>query len=213
MRTNFKILADKFSVLSDQNSKEFISFYQNNKHEIENLRDFETDEELYLSVVINHTYGRSLLYEIKDYKSAERHLEISRSLIVNNKIKFDLDLTVDVWYLQTLQHLVKISFHRMTRNKSKELLRELAQIDPENANEYQLEEKEIDRLKRYKIFMILIYGGIALVLCSIGYLYVTSSGIGYLDRVGTVIGLIGIVGSYLNRNSLKDTTDNKIYRP
>jgi hypothetical protein len=61
MKTNFKILSDKFSILNEQDNKDFILFYENNEREIEDLKDFETDEELYLSAVINHTYGRSLI--------------------------------------------------------------------------------------------------------------------------------------------------------
>ena len=98
MKTNFKILADKFSILNEQDNNDFISFYKNNEREIEDLNDFETDEELYLSAVINHTYGRSLLYEAKDYQMAEKHLDIARSLILNNKKKFNLELKEDAWY-------------------------------------------------------------------------------------------------------------------
>src|SRR5688572_33408490 len=132
MKTNFKILADKFSVLNEQDNKDFISFYGNNETEIKDLNDFETEEELYLSAVIHHTYGRSLLYVNKDYKKAERHLDIARSLILNSKDKFNLELKEDVWYLQTLQHLLKISLDTKSHSKSKEFLRELKLIDSEN---------------------------------------------------------------------------------
>jgi hypothetical protein len=203
MRTNFKILADKFSTLNGQDNKDFISFYRNNKNEIEDLKVFETEEELYLSAVIHHTYGRSLLYETKDYRTAEMHLDIARSLIVNNRTKFNLELTEDIWYLQTLQHLLTISIASKSYSKSKELLRELKRIDSENENEYQLEEKKIDRIKRYRIFMILTYCGMGLIVAAMIYRSLTSTSMGMIDRVGELVGLIGIIGVYLNRDTVK----------
>ena len=203
MRTNFKILADKFSILNEQDSKDFVSFYKNNESEIEDLNDFETDEELYLSAVINHTYGRSLLYETKDYQMAEKHLDIARSLILNNKSKFNLELKEDIWYLQTLQHLLKISLDSKNYDKSTGLLKELKLIDSEIANEYQLDEKEINRVRRYKVFMILIYCGMGLIITSMIYRFVTSTNMGLIDKLGTVVGHIGIIGGYVNRNSVK----------
>jgi hypothetical protein len=203
MKTNFKILADKFSVINEQDNKSFISFYKKNESEIENLKDFDTDEELYLSAVINHTYGRSLLYEDKDYGKAERHLGIARSLILNNKTKFNLELTNDIWYIQTLQHLLKISIDSQNYDKSRELLKELKLIDSENENKYQLEEKEISRIKRYKIFMILIYFGMGLTITSMIYRFVTSTSMGLIGGFGTIVGLIGIIGAYFSRDSEK----------
>lgn len=207
MKPNFKILADKFSVLNEQDNKAFISFYKNNENEIENLKDFDTDEELYLSAVINHTYGRSLLYEIKDYEKAERYLEISRSLILNNKSKFNLDLTQDIWYLQTLQHLLKISRILKNYNKSRELLKELKLIDSENVNDYRLEAKEINRIKNYKFFTILVYGGMGLIVISIIFKFLSSTTLELVGRIGMIVGLVGLIGGYLN----KDRKKNKVY--
>jgi hypothetical protein len=203
MKTNFKTLADKFSVLNEQDNKDFISFYGNNETEIKDLNDFETEEELYLSAVIHHTYGRSLLYVNKDYKKAERHLDIARSLILNSKDKFNLELKEDVWYLQTLQHLLKISLHTKSHNKSKEFLRELKLIDSENASEYQLEEKEINRIKKYKFFMILIYCGMGLIAISSISRFLFSTNIGLVGRLGAIVGLVGLIGGYFNKDSVK----------
>lgn len=203
MKTNFKILADKFSILNEQDNKDFISFYKSNEREIEDLNDFETDEELYLSAVINHTYGRSLLYDTKDYQMAEKHLDIARSLILNNKEKFNLELKEDVWYLQTLQHLLKISLDSKNYDKSKELLRELMIIDSGNTNEYQLEEKEINRIRKYKFFMILVYCGMGLIAISIISRFLSLTSFGLVGRLGTLVGLAGLIGGYFNKDSVR----------
>ncbi|NBW35651.1 MAG: hypothetical protein EBR30_11675 [Cytophagia bacterium] len=203
MKNNFKILADKFSTLNEQDNKDFISFYKNNETEIEDLNDFESDEELYLSAVINHTYGRSLLYETKDYKKAERHLDIARSLILNNSSKFNLKLKDDVWYLQTLQHLLTISLYSNNYNKSAGLLRELKLIDSDNPIKYQPEEKELNRIRRYKVFMMLIYFGMGLIITSMIYRFVTSTSMELIDILGIVVGIIGIIGGYANKNRVK----------
>jgi len=199
MKTNFNILADKFSVLNEQETKDFISFYEKNQREIEGLKDFETEEELYLSAVINHTYGRSLLYEVRDREKAARYLEMARSLILSHKTKFNLALNEDIWYLQTLQHLLRISLDSGKDDQSKKLLQELTLIDPENKNEYQRAEQEINRAKRYKIFMALLFCGMGLTLVSMVYRFVTSTTMGPIDRVGTAIGLLGIIGAYIHR--------------
>jgi uncharacterized membrane protein len=203
MKNNFKILADKFSILNEQDNKDFISFYKNNENEIKDLNDFESDEELYLSAVINHTYGRSLLYETKDYKKAERHLDIARSLILNNKSKFNLKLKEDVWYLQTLQHLLTISLYSNNYYKSAGLIRELKLIDSENAIEYQPKEKELNRIRRYKVFMMLIYFGMGLIITSMIYRFVTSTSMELIDILGIVVGIIGIIGGYASKDSVK----------
>lgn len=209
MKNNFKILADKFLNLDRKDNKDFISFYQNNQREIEGLNDFETEEELYLSVVINHTYGRSLLYETKDYRKSQKYLDFARSLILSNKRKFKLELKEDIWYLQTLQHLLKISLDSKNYGKSIRLLKELKLIDPENANEYQLEEKELNRNRRYKVFMILIYFGIGLIMTSMIYRFITSTSMGLIDRFGTVVGLVGVIGGYFSRNSVKKQSSKR----
>ncbi|MBX2969297.1 MAG: hypothetical protein KF803_07990 [Cyclobacteriaceae bacterium] len=205
MRANFKELSDKFSNLNERDNEDFISFYGNYKNEILKLSDFDTDEELYLMVVINHTYGRSLLYGSKNYEKAEEYLEVARSLILNNRVKFSLDLTDDIWYLQTLQHLLKISLDLKNYNKSKELLKELKLIDNENVSEYNMEEKEINRIRRYKIFEMLIYCGMGLIAISMTYKFVTSVSMVFIDSLGIAIGLIGIIGGYFNKDSLKGT--------
>jgi hypothetical protein len=124
-------------------------------------------------------------------------------LIADNKSKFKLELKEDVWYLQTLQHLLKISLDSKSYDKSRALLRELEFIDSENANDYELEEKEINRIKRYKIFLILIYCGMGLLITSMIYRFVTSTNMGLTDGLGTVIGLIGIIGAYFNKDSMR----------
>lgn len=210
MNTNFEILADKFSVLNEQDNKSFISFYEENENEIQNLIDFETEEELYLPVVINHTYGRSLLYEIQDYNKAEKHLDIARSLILNNKSKFNLELEDDIWYRQTLQHLLKISVDSKSHNKSRELLGELKFIDSEHANEYQLKGKELDRIRNYNLFMILIYCGMGLIAISMIARFFYSTSFGLIGRLGTIVGLIGIIGSYFNYSVKKHKPQQRL---
>ncbi|HYI76989.1 MAG TPA: hypothetical protein VEW65_05170 [Chryseolinea sp.] len=203
MKENFKILADKFSVLNVQDNKDFILFYNKNKNEIEGLKDFQTDEELYLAAVINHTYGRSLLYESKDYKNAERHLDIARSMILSYKNKFSITLKEDVWYVQTLRHLLIVSLDSKNYRKAKDMLKELKFIDGENTNEYSLEEKEISRIEKYRLLMLLAYCGMGLIVISIIYRFVLETSLGSVGRIGTIVALIGLVGGYFYKDSVK----------
>jgi hypothetical protein len=194
------MLADRFSTLIEQNNREFITFYEVNKSEIGNLKDFATDEELYLSAVINHTYGRSLLYENKDYRGAEKHLDIARSLILNYKDKFEIELTEDIWYLQTLQHLLKASVSGKKYKRAQALVKELKIIDIQNLSRYCLEEKEINRTKTHAAFRILAYGGITLLASSVTYSFVFETTPGYIASIGTITDLIGLAGQYYYRD-------------
>lgn len=207
MRTHFKILADKFSVLNEQDNKEFITFYEANRNEIAGLTDFETDEELYLSAVINHTYGRSLLYQKKDHDNAQKHLDIARSLILKHKDEFEIELKEDIWYLQTLQHLLKASLERKDYKRAKSLIQELKIIDIENIARYCLKETEITRIGKHAVFVRLTYGGVALLASSVAYGFLNNITFGYIDSIGVVATLVGLVGQFCYRGSTKQTTE------
>lgn len=149
MRANFQSLAEKFSTLDERDNRAFISFYEQNTDEIRDLKDFETDEELYLAVVTNHTYGRSQLYENKNLAKAEEFLNIAKTLVLEHKDEFEIELNKDIWYLQTLQHLLTTHLTAKNRNKALRTLEDLKLIDEDNRPYYELEKKEIRRIKKY----------------------------------------------------------------
>jgi hypothetical protein len=201
MKPSFKILADQFSTLNEQDNKAFISFYVTHKQEIESLQHIETEEELYLLIVINHVYGRSLLYETREYKEAEKYLEISKQLILQNRDTFDIELQNDVWYLQTLLHLLRATFQLKEYEKSREFLKELKNLDKENPEKYAFAEKELSRIKKNKFFTILIYCGLALMAISVTARLLSLTDSELMGRLGTLAGLIGLTGSYFTRAS------------
>jgi len=212
MRANFQSLADKFSTLSEQDNKVFISFYEQNTDDIMNLKDFETEEELYLAVVTNHTYGRSQLYQNKNLEKAEQFLNISRTLILDHKEKFEIELTEDIWYLQTLQHLLTTHLTSKNRKKALRTLEDLKVIDEDNRQYYDLEEKEIRRIQRYKILMTIAYTGIGLLVISTMYRFVTDKPLWYIGRIGTIFGLCGLIGAYFFKDSIKSTAPGIEYK-
>jgi hypothetical protein len=212
MRENFQSLADKYSALNERDNKAFILFYEQNTDEIKNLKDFETDEELYLAVVTNHTYGRSQLYENKNFEKAEQFLNISRTLVLENKDKFKIELNEDIWYLQTLQHLLIIHLTAKNRNKALATLEDLKVIDEDNRLYYELEEKEIRRIQKYKILMTIAYIGLGLLVISTLYRFVTDRPLWYVGRIGQVFGLGGFIGAYFFKNSVKSTAPNIVYK-
>jgi len=212
MRTNFQSLADKFSNLNERDNKAFISFYEQNIDDIKDLKDFETDEELYLAVVANHTYGRSELYENKNLEKAERFLNISRALILEHKDKFELELNEDIWYLQTLQHLLTTHLTAKNHNKALATLKDLKVIDEDNREYYELEEREVRRIQRFKILMTMVYMGLGLFTISIAYRFVTDKPLWYVGRIGQVFGLGGLIGAYFFKNSEKSTAPNIVYK-
>lgn len=212
MRANFQSLADKYSALNERDNRAFISFYEQNTDEIKNLKDFETDEELYLVVVTNHTYGRSQLYENKNLEKAEQFLNISRTLVLENKDKFKIELNEDIWYLQTLQHLLTTHLTAKNRNKALKTLEDLKTIDEDNRQYYELEEKEITRIQKYKILMTIAYTGLGLLVISITYRFITDKPLWYVGRIGQVLGLCGLVGAYFFKNGVKRTAPNIVYK-
>jgi hypothetical protein len=212
MRANFQSLADKYSALNERDNKAFISFYEQNTDEIKNLRDFETDEELYLAVVTNHTYGRSQLYENKNLEKAEQFLNLSRTLILEHKDKFGIELMEDIWYLQTLQHLLTTHLTARNRNKALRVLEDLKVIDEENRQYYELEEKEIRRIQKYKMLMALVYTGLGLLAISTAYRFVTNKLLWFIGRIGQVLGLCGLIGAYFFKDSVKSTAPNIVYK-
>lgn len=203
MKTNFKILSDEFSALNEQDNQSYIDFYRKNEREIGQLTSFETDEELYLAAVIHHTYGRSLLYNNKDYRNADRHLDIARSLMLNNKARFNLEFPENIWYLQTLLHLVKSSVELKNYTRSNELLSELMLIDSDNSVEYQRAREKIAARKWSGISMMLVYVGIGLLITSIIGKFLFQANTALIDNLGTCIGLVGLAGAYWNREGRK----------
>jgi len=212
MRENFQSLADKFATLNEGDNKDFISFYERNEDDIMNLKNFETDEELYLAVVTNHTYGRSQLYEIKDLNKAEQFLNIARALILEHKDRFRLELNEDIWYLQTLQHLFTIHLTAKNNTKALRILKDLKAIDEENQQYYELEEKEIRRIQKYKNLMTLAYTGLGLLAISAVYRFVADRQLWYVGRIGIVFGLVGLAGAYFFKDSVKSTANNIVYK-
>jgi hypothetical protein len=212
MRSNFQSLADKFSALNERDNKAFISFYEQNTDDIKNLRDFETDEELYLAVVTNHTYGRSQLYENKNLEKAEQFLNFSRSLFLGHREKFKIELNEDIWYLQTLQHLLTTHLIAKNRSKALKILQELKVIDEENRQYYELEEKEIRRIQKYKMLMALVYTGLGLLAIATAYRFVTDKPLWFIGRIGQVLGLLGLIGAYFFKDSVKSKAPNIVYK-
>lgn len=209
MRSNFKSLADKFSSTNVGDNKDFLSFYETNEDEIKNLNNFETDEELYLAVVIYHTYGRSLLYELHDFKKAEQFLNISRNLVLQYKGKFEIDLAGDVWYVQTLQHLLTVYSSTKNRYKALSVIGELKKIDGDNRPYYELEEKEIKRIRRYKTFMATAYFGMSVIAISISYRFLTETSLWYFGGIGQLLAIGGVAGAYFFKESVKSTALNR----
>jgi hypothetical protein len=212
MRTNFQSLADKFSTLSERDNKAFISFYEQNTGDIKDLKEFETEEELYLAVVTNHTYGRSQLYENKNLEKAEQFLNVSRTLILDHKDKFNIELNEDIWYLQTLQHLLTTHLTAKNRNKALKTLEDLKTIDEENRQYYELEEKEIKRIQKYRILMTIGYTGLGLVVISMTYRFIMDKPLWHIGRIGQVLGLCGLAGAYFFKDSVKSTAPNIVYK-
>ncbi|NBP68882.1 MAG: hypothetical protein EBU52_09065, partial [Cytophagia bacterium] len=73
----------------------------------------------------------------------------------------------------------------------------------DNPIKYQPEEKELNRIRRYKVFMMLIYFGMGLIITSMIYRFVTSTSMELIDILGIVVGIIGIIGGYANKNRVK----------
>jgi hypothetical protein len=208
MRKNFKSLSDKFSTLNAGDGKDFLSFYEINIREIEGLSDFESDEELYLAVVINHTYGRSQLYERKDYRKAEQFLCVAKTLLLEHKDKFDIELKEDIWYQETLQHLSKTYLTKRNGSKALKILTELTMIDEGNKSSYALAIKEIKRVRKHEILVAIAYIGIALVTISVGYRFIMDAQLWHVGHIGESLTLIGLVGAYFFRgNSSSDKSE------
>lgn len=186
------------------------SFYDINHNEIENLNDFESEEELYLVVVINHTYGRSQLYGLKDFKRAERFLNISKDLVLQYKDRYQIELSDDVWYIQSLQHLLTICLTTKDRVKTPKIISELKSIDEGNQSDYEREEKEIKRIQKYQMLMATAYLGMGLILLSIIYSFFTESSFWYFGRIGQLLALVGLAGAYFFKDRTKDSVLKKI---
>lgn len=212
MRANFQSLAEKFSTLDERDNRAFISFYEENTAEISNLKDFETDEELYLAVVTNHTYGRSQLYEHRNLAKAEHFLNIARTLVLEHKAKFDIKLDEDIWYLQTLQHLLTTYLAAKHRSKALRILEDLKLIDEDNRAYYEQEEKEIRRIRKYKTLMTLAYTGLGLLAISATYRFIADKPLWYVGRIGQVLGVCGLVGAYFFKDSVKSTAPTIVYK-
>jgi len=161
-----------------------------------------------LAVVTNHTYGRSQLYENKNLETAEQFLNISRNLILDHKDKFKIELNEDVWYLQTLQHLLTIYLTKKKRSKALRILEHLKVIDEDNQQYYKLEEKEIKRIQKYKVLMSIAYFGLGLLAISTIYKFVEDKPLWYLGRIGQMLGLFGFGGAYFFKDSVKSTAPN-----
>src|SRR6185369_7952531 len=152
------------------------------------------------------------LYENKNLEKAEQFLNTSRTLVLENKDKFKIELNKDIWYLQTLQHLLTPHQTAKDRNKALTTLEDLKVIDEDNRLYYELEEKEIRRIQKFKILMTMAYFGLGLLAISVVYRFVADKPLWYVGQIGEVFGLGGFIGAYFFKNSVKSIAPNIVYK-
>ena len=145
-------------------------------------------------------------------EKAEHFLNIARTLVLENKDKFKIELSGDIWYLQTLQHLLTTHLTAKNRNKALTTLKDLKVIDEDNRLYYELEEKEIRRIQKFKMLMTIAYIGLGLLVISVAYRSVTDRPLWYVGRIGQVFGLGGFMGAYFFKNSVKSGTPHVAYK-
>jgi hypothetical protein len=200
MRSNFDLLATKFSECN-KSDRAILDFYHNHANELETLDSFESEEELYLAVIINFTCGRVLISQTENHSKGKAWLNRARLLVQQNKGRFEINLQDNDWYIQILQSLLKEAIQRIKLFTAAGILDELISIDQNNHNEYRLQKLEIRRGIYYVCSKYSLYLGLTLLTISLLLKAVLTNPTDLIRWMGTAFSIVGLFGLYFNKNT------------